>query len=292
MKKTVVPAFVWMLVVVAIAGTLLIDVGTAGHFVVFTSPRNNKVYAANSVPLIFTVDYDGYLLYTISFYALIEYRLDGQLKGRVEPELTPSSPRETISVNLTALSDGPHWVTVSAYGEYHTYFGNTSGGFGGEVYFTVDTAPPRISILAPLDRTYDATAIPLNFIVREPASWIGYSLDADANVTIAGNTTLSGLSYGAHNLTVYANDIAGNTGSSRTIYFNIAQEDEPKQEPKQPPSFPMIWIMATVVLVAVVGVALLVYFGKIRKTTGKRNRILCRNNLSNFFIRRRVGTLC
>ena len=151
MKRAMLLAFIWMLTVSAVAGTLLIDVGTTGHFVVFTSPRNNKGYAVNSVPLIFTVDYDGYLLYTISFYALIEYRLDGKLKERVEPELTPDSPRKTISVNLTALSDGPHWVTVYAYGEYYTYFGNTSGGFGGEVYFTVDTTPPRISILAPLD---------------------------------------------------------------------------------------------------------------------------------------------
>jgi hypothetical protein len=39
------------------------------------------------------------------------------------------------------------------------------------------------------------------------------------NVTIAGNTTLTGLSSSVHNLTVYAWDEAGNIGSSETITF-------------------------------------------------------------------------
>jgi len=272
MKKTVLLAFILMLLASAVAGTLLINVGTASHTVFFMSPQDNKVYTVNNVPLIFTVDYDGYLIYTISFYALIEYRLDGKLKGKIEPELTPDSPKETVSVNLTALSDGIHWVTVNAYGEFHTYFGDSNGSFFGIVYFTVDTTPPRISIRAPLDRTYNATDVPLNFIVREPVSWMGYSLDGQANVTITGNTTLSELSYGSHNLTVYANDIAGNTGYSKTIYFSIAQKKGPKQpEPEQSEPFPT-WIAATIVLITVFGAGLLLYFGKIKKTTEK-NRI-------------------
>ena len=269
MKKTVLVAFISMLLASAVAGTLLIDFGTASHTVFFVSPQNNRVYAVNSVPLIFTVDYDGYLFYTISFYALIEYSLDGKLKGKIEPELTPDSPKETVSVNLTALSDGIHWVTVNAHGDFYTYFGNSSSSFFGIVYFTVDTTPPRISILAPLDRTYNATDIPLNFIVGEPVSWMGYSLDAQANMTITGNTTLTELSYGSHNLTVYANDTAGNTGYSKTIYFNIAQKKEPKQ-PESEQSEPLsAWIAATIVVIAIVGAALLVYFGKIRKKPGK-----------------------
>jgi hypothetical protein len=272
-KKAVLLAFILILLASAVAGTLLINVGTASHTVVFKSPQDNKVYTVNNVPLIFTVNYDGFLLYTISFYALIEYRLDGNLKGKIEPELTPDSPKETVSVNLTALSDGIHWVTVNAYGEYHTYFGEDSGSFFGIVYFTVDTTPPRISIRAPLDRTYNTTDVPLNFIVGEPVSWMGYSLDAQANVTITGNTTLSELSHGSHNLTVYANDTAGNTGYSRTIYFSIAQKKEPEPlEPKQSEPFPTTLIVIAIVIVTVVGAALLVYFRKIRKTTEKAEK--------------------
>ena len=273
MKKPVLLALILMLLPLAVAGTLLIDFGTANPTVFFISPKNNKVYAVNNVPLIFTVNYDSRLYYTISFYALIKYRLDGELKGKIEPELTPQAPKETFSVNLTALSDGIHCVTVTAYGDYYTILGNSSDSFFGIVHFTVDTTPPRISIRAPLDRTYNVTDIPLNLIVREPVSWMGYSLDAQANVTISGNTTLSELSYGSHNLTVYANDIAGNTGYSRTIYFNIAQKKEPKQpEPEQSEPFPT-WIAATIVIVAVVGVSFLVYFTKIRRATGEAEKM-------------------
>jgi hypothetical protein len=56
--------------------------------------------------------------------------------------------------------------------------------------------------------------------VNEPTSWIGYSLDNKPNVTITGNTTLTGLSNSSHNVIVYATDLAGNTGSNAT-YFTV-----------------------------------------------------------------------
>ncbi|MCZ2809401.1 MAG: right-handed parallel beta-helix repeat-containing protein [Candidatus Bathyarchaeota archaeon] len=118
---------------------------------------------------------------------------------------------------------------------------------------------PTIFMLYPQNKTYSVDDVSLTFIVSEPTSWIGYSLDGQANVTITGNTTLSGLSYGSHNLIVYANDTDGNTGTSETIIFTIAQ--------KEP--FLTTWIVAAVVIIAVVGAALLVYFRKIRKKAGK-----------------------
>ena len=125
-----------------------------------------------------------------------------------------------------------------------------------------DTTPPTISIISPENKTYTANNVSLTFTVNELTSWIGYSLDGQANVTVTRNTTLSGLSYGSHNLIVYANDTDGNTGTSETIYFTIAQQSEP---------FPTTWIAATIIIVtiAVVGAALLVYFGKMKKTTVK-----------------------
>jgi hypothetical protein len=51
---------------------------------------------------------------------------------------------------------------------------------------------------------------------------MGYSLDGQDNVTVTGNATLSGLSSGLHNVTVYANDTAGNMGVSETIKFTTA----------------------------------------------------------------------
>jgi parallel beta-helix repeat protein len=84
-----------------------------------------------------------------------------------------------------------------------------------------DTTPPTITILSPQNTTYNTTSVPLTFTVNEPTSWIGYSLDGSANITIIGNTTLIGLSEGFHNLIVYANDTSGNMGTSNRIYFTV-----------------------------------------------------------------------
>ena len=132
-------------------------------------------------------------------------------------------------------------------------------GSSSTVYFAIDTTVPSISILSPENKTYDTTDLPLNFTVDEPVSWMAYSLDGQANVTITGDVTLSGLSDGSHNIIVYAKDAAGNTGASQTIYFTI--ETPPPSE-----AFP-IWIVVTIAIIVIAALALLVYFTKIKKRT-------------------------
>ena len=85
-----------------------------------------------------------------------------------------------------------------------------------------DVMPPAISILSPENKTYSVANISLIFMVNETASWIGYSLDGQTNVTIAGNTTLFDLEEGSHSILVYANDTSGNMGMSSKIFFTIA----------------------------------------------------------------------
>ena len=124
-----------------------------------------------------------------------------------------------------------------------------------------DTTPPTISVVSPENKTYTMNNVSLTFTVNKPTSWIGYSPDGQANVTITGNTTLTGLSDGIHILVVYARDIAGNTGASEAIYFSIkTRHSEP---------LPTTWIVVAIAIVALVGVALLAYFVKIKKTTAK-----------------------
>jgi len=91
--------------------------------------------------------------------------------------------------------------------------------------------------------------------VDELVSQIAYSLDGQENVTVAGNTTLTGLSPGEYNVTVYAQDTVGNVGASETIYFNIAEKPEPE-------SFPTTLVIALVATVVFVGVGILLYFKK------------------------------
>lgn len=78
-------------------------------------------------------------------------------------------------------------------------------------------------------------------------------MDGRTNITIDGNTTLTGLTNGSHTLTIYANDTYGSTAAPQTVTFVIA-----KPEP-----FPTATVTAVSVAVATFVVAgLLVYFRK------------------------------
>ena len=135
--------------------------------------------------------------------------------------------------------------------------------YSNKINFTIDTTPPIITSFSVENRTYKTTEIPLNFQVNEPTSSIIYCLDNKSNVTIAGNTTLTVLSVGAHNLTVYAWDVVGNIGASQNIDFVVVQETEPEPEP-----FQIVPVAAVSVAVALVGAAIvsLLLYRKHRKT--------------------------
>ena len=114
------------------------------------------------------------------------------------------------------------------------------------------TVAPVVSVVSPTNGTDASSEVSLNFSANQPVGWVGYSLDGKSNITVTGNTTLSGLSNGLHNITVYANDTFGNVGTSETVSFTVA-----KQEP-----FPTVTVAtaASLVAVVIVGVALGVYF--------------------------------
>jgi nitrous oxidase accessory protein NosD len=111
---------------------------------------------------------------------------------------------------------------------------------------------PEVNVYILENATYGN--LPVTFTVNKPTSWTGYSLDGLDNITIAGNTTLTGISSGFHNITVYALDMVGVSGASETVYFSIAKEQEASQ------ITPVA--VATVVAAVAVGVGLLVYFKK------------------------------
>jgi hypothetical protein len=84
-----------------------------------------------------------------------------------------------------------------------------------------EITPPAITVLSPQNQTYDGRLVPLNFTVYDfsPISWMGYSLDGQANATVTGNTTLN-VDKGSHSVVVYANDTYGNMGSSGAVCFS------------------------------------------------------------------------
>ena len=89
------------------------------------------------------------------------------------------------------------------------------------LWIPYETTPPTITILSPENKTYAVNAsIPLTFTVDEMTSWMGYSLNGQANVTITENTTLPTLPDGWHNVAVFANDTYSNMGMS-IVYFTV-----------------------------------------------------------------------
>jgi hypothetical protein len=121
------------------------------------------------------------------------------------------------------IGAGNHTFSINVYSETQT--GATSPSVSSSTQFIVDSAP-TITIFSPEKKTYNTTDVPLTFTSSEPVISTTYSLDSRENVTINENLTLTKLSQGAHNLTVYANDTYGNVGS-QTVTFTI---DKPQNE--------------------------------------------------------------
>jgi hypothetical protein len=179
----------------------------------------------------------------------------------------------TLTLPLYNASNGTHIVIVRA--EQGCFYGNEDGvpyyfrinnsllvkfivedtqPFSAKILatFNLDTTPPKVTVLSIEDKTFASSDVPLDFTVSDLVTQVSYSLDGDDNVTIAGNTTLTRLSNGEHNVTVYYADIVGNVGASVTLYFTVAV----------PNSFPTTLVI--IASLALVGVGLLVYF-KTRK---------------------------
>jgi N-acetylneuraminic acid mutarotase len=100
------------------------------------------------------------------------------------------------------------------------------GGFDGQAWLSTNEQyipvgygriPPKVQITSPENRTYIETK--LVFTVNRGVDWMGYSLDNQANVTVASEIVLSNLTDGDHAITMYANDSLGNMGISNTVFF-------------------------------------------------------------------------
>ena len=142
------------------------------------------------------------------------------------------------------------------YFKVQAYIGYTVMGYDHEKSdwsdiqaLVIPDDPPRVMLLSPQNGTYNISDFSLDFIVDNDAFQFKYSLDGAENVTVAGNATLTGLGYGLHNLTVYANDRLGNIGASETLFFTITEP------------FPtsLFIVSAVIVAVVLVGLGLLVY---------------------------------
>lgn len=228
------------------------------------SPQYNTTYYDNDVLLSFTVK----LPYTWtgpSYITEVNYGLDGQVCNLWNRSMGTFSPTQMFAMDLN-VSRGQHTLQVNVHAQSDYY--PDPNFFVPTIYpmdvtqtipLTVDAGPfipLSVSVTSPASRTYNTTEIPLNFTVKQSVSQIAYSLDGQDNVTVTEDTMLTGLSEGTHTLTVYAEDITGNVGTSETINFTIAKE--PEAEPFQT----ALVATASGVSVGVIGIGLLIYFKK------------------------------
>jgi parallel beta-helix repeat protein len=181
----------------------------------------------------------------------------------------------TPSLNFWSIAyeiGGNYWSDYSGVdiksGQYQNQTGSDNIGDTPNILYGANKddfpllpygSAPAISIISPESKNYSATEVTLNYTVSESTSWIKYSLDEQANITITGNETLSGLAEGRHTITVYAQDIDGFIGMSETINFTIS----PGTESERTEPIPITWIAGVIVIA--VGVSLLIYVFKFKK---------------------------
>ena len=199
-------------------------------------PQSNSWTVGPSMP--FTLSY-GSGGATIGTYAPKRIYLFGEEGTLIfDPQTETWSTGATVPESVTDFGVGVYNDVFYLIGGYE-YLGQ--GSFLGQTYerygltsnvyeytpFGYETsALPVLSItsVSPISNQTCGSSVDLTFNVDRQTGEIeniSYSLDGQNNVPIAGNTTLTGLSVGEHNLTVTATDTFGNAETSQTITFDV-----------------------------------------------------------------------
>jgi uncharacterized integral membrane protein len=291
-KKTLLTsAFISVLLLSAVTGILFVNFGQANPYayyskkegdvsppegtlppiIVILSPRNNTAYASHNISLIFSVrmpESNNVSLSISEIYYMTSWQHDTSM------QLIKISANRGV-INLTDIPEGPRSLEVYAnatgfaynthieikgidYIRYYVDYAPITGS--SSVKFTIDTTAPSILSLSVENKTYAASNVPLTITTNEPVSQVTYNLDGQANVTVAGNTTLTGLPGGTHNVKVYATDNAENTGASETTYFTT-------EEP-----FPTILVIVAGASVGFVSFWLIFFSVIFRRRTGNHEK--------------------
>jgi hypothetical protein len=211
----------------------------------------NATYDSNFLTLNLTCGCGAGLQFSLN------YAIDGAYEGAI-PLMYSGTPgfqlivTENGTVQLPELSAGSHCLTIYEQATLNDYHGANPPGapfqpislgsadyvasWVDPVYFSINSSavaqtstqqpalssPPTIMNLSIENKTYTMPDLPLIFTVNGSTSKVAYSLDGKNNVTVAGNTTLTRLSVGAHNLTIYAWNDNGSVSASQTVDFAVA----------------------------------------------------------------------
>jgi hypothetical protein len=278
MKRAVV--LVVALLSSAVVGALFVNLAEANFMppdapppIVTVQLPENKVYTENSIPVAFTVEMSPCGPNVIGDFT---YTLDGATRTLLNTEVSGGPQVYSCKSALSGLSEGTHSLGIAVSGAYYGvmlygvhYYVDVSGG-SDMVVFIVNTAEPRVSVLSPKpSKTYNATALSLDFTVSEPTASLSYSLDGRASVAVAGNTTLSGLSSGTHTIVVQAEDLAGSVGSSSPVTFTVETQGPEQPGGSQPAPSSTTLVAIAIASAAIIAFGLVAYFLRRKKKSGE-----------------------
>jgi len=178
--------------------------------VTVTSPTNSGVYGDTSVPLSLVTN-------------------EGAASAWFNNGTANISMDNTSSTNWNYSFMG---VNLQTY--IFTFYANDSSGNVGvsgtktfNITIGTDSVPPVVTITTIANASYKVlSGVALNITTNENVSWVQYSLNGSANVSLTNttmlnwNATLVDLAEESTNsLIVYANDTTGNIGATSIIFY-------------------------------------------------------------------------
>ena len=239
------------------------------------SPSNAAVYRSSLLTLNITTS----SLFDTSIYNYdLVYSIDGKNNATIPPtsfsfqypngQTGPMCIVVLLAwVALPQLEDGLHTLTV--YATYERISSNTNWppliyDRSKTICVTInDGIPPIMANISVTNETYLLNNLTLSFTTDKPASWMGFSIDGKENLTITENTTLTALTNGPHNLSIYSNDSFGNMGASEPIDFSV--DMPPTAEPLT--ANPITAEVGIMVSVAVMTILLIAFFKSAKSKT-------------------------
>jgi uncharacterized protein YaaQ len=163
------------------------------------------------------------------------YSLDGQKKVVIPLTYKGTSywgiynfSEVTGETKLSMWLDGPHILTVTVIYDYGGFIRNGSTTlFIGQPEPTPGTL--NFNIISPQNQAVYSNQVPIVYSINSNVSYSYYALDNPDSTTkgwtsFEGNITLTGLSAGSHNITLFVSpeDKSLSTGyAEETVYFNV-----------------------------------------------------------------------
>jgi hypothetical protein len=224
------------------------------------SPTENAVYHNRTINVNFYATIDGSSPIPMGIHIISTYQGDWMQESAWCPfppgfDIAEGDTRPSMQRNFTIfdIPFGEHTlnISVTGRGEYDNgtfYYFDLPKTVS--VRFAIPTNP-TITFALLQNATFETSFVPLNFTVDYPVTEMSYCLDGQEPLPLSGNTTLTDLANGQHNVTVYATSKHGYSGVSDTLFFKV---DAPEF-----PVAPFIAVSAAVFVSAVAGV---MYFKK------------------------------